>query len=266
MSSSPPDWPVGVDRRILDETDSTNAEAARLNADPGGPVWVLARRQTRGRGRRGRAWRDPEGNFAATFLQRPASLPSEAALRSFVAALALADALEAVAGVGDRLTLKWPNDVLLDGAKLAGILLEAGAGYLCVGIGVNLAAAPDPLTLEPDALAPVSLLAATGQQIAPETLLNDLAPAYDRWDRQLRQFGFAPVRTAFLSRAAAPGQGVTARIGTRRVQGVFDTIDESGALVLRTPEGRVTLAAADVHFSEPPKDRPTSEARHASGN
>lgn len=233
-----------------------------MAARPGGPTWILALRQTDGRGRRGRAWRDPAGNFAATYLQRPAPPPAAAALRSFVAALALADALDGAAGIGHRLALKWPNDVLLDDGKLAGILLEAGMGSLCVGIGVNLVSTPDPGGLEPGALAPVSLLQATGRQVTPETLLDHLAPAYDRWDRQLDQFGFAPIRHAFLDRAARLGRSVTARVGSGCVVGTFDTIDDSGALVLQTAEGRLSLAAADVHFSDGPKGR----ISHASGD
>src|SRR6187431_982931 len=117
-------WPAGVGREILETVDSTNAEALRrAEAGETGPLWLLARRQTAARGRRGRAWASPEGNFAASFLLRP---PGQPALRSFVAALGLHDAMVALTGRADLLALKWPNDVLLAGGKVAGILLETG--------------------------------------------------------------------------------------------------------------------------------------------
>ena len=141
--------------------DSTNAEALRrAAAGDVGPRWILARRQSAARGRRGRAWAMLPGNFAATLLARP---PGPLALRSFVAALGLYDAMVAATGRPELFALKWPNDVLLSGGKLAGILLESGAaGTLAVGIGVNLAAAPAAETLEPGAVTPVSLKGATG--------------------------------------------------------------------------------------------------------
>ena len=119
-------------------------EAARRLPDLRGPTWILALRQTAGRGRRGRAWTDPAGNFAATLVMRLDEPPARLALRSFVAALALHDALAAATGLPQGFALKWPNDVLLNGGKLSGILLESpGAGVLALGIGVNLRHAPE---------------------------------------------------------------------------------------------------------------------------
>lgn len=246
-------WPEGYGRIVLEETDSTNAHAARIADSLPGPTWILARRQTAAHGRRGRPWASPEGNFAATLATRPAGGPHLAALRSFVAALALHEALSAAAGGAGTFRLKWPNDVLLNGGKVAGILLEsAGAGRdatrLAVGIGVNLAAAPAASELEPGALRPVSLAGETGARIAPEAFLDLLAPAYARWEAQLAAFGFAPVRNAWLARAARLGEAITARTGTQTVQGRFETLDDSGALVLQTPQGRRAIAAADVYF------------------
>ncbi|MCX7645584.1 MAG: biotin--[acetyl-CoA-carboxylase] ligase [Rhodobacteraceae bacterium] len=246
-------WPEGYGRILLEEIDSTNAEAARIADTLAGPTWILARRQTAAHGRRGRPWASPEGNFAATLVTRPEGGPDQAALRSFVAALALHEALAAAAGQAEPFRLKWPNDVLLNGGKVAGILLEsAGAGRdvtrLAVGIGVNLAAAPAASEVEPGALRPVSLAGETGIAIAPETFLDLLAPAYARWEDQLAAFGFAPVRNAWLARAARLGETVTARTGTETVRGRFETLDDSGALVLQTPQGRRAIAAADVYF------------------
>ncbi len=226
--------------------------AARL-ATGSAPTWVLALRQTAGRGRRGRDWRDPPGNFAATLALRPKCAPAEAALYSFVAALALHEALGAVAGPDAPLAIKWPNDVLLNGSKVAGILLEShgqgqGVAQLLIGIGVNLAQAPDPGTLEPGALAPVALASAAGVHLTPEAFLTPLAAAFARWQAQFETFGFAPIRSAWLARAARLGQAVTARTGQRTQSGIFETIDESGAIVLQTPQGRVSMAAADIFF------------------
>lgn len=238
---------------MLEETDSTNAHAARIADTLSGPTWILARRQTAAHGRRGRPWASPRGNFAASLLLRPDGRPEQVALRSFVAALALHDAFVAATGRAEALSLKWPNDVLLYGGKVAGILLESvGAGHgvarLVIGIGVNLAAAPAPDEVEPGATRPVSLAGETGLRIAPEDFLGLLAPAYERWEGQLRTFGFAPVRAAWLARAARLGETLTARTGRESIEGRFETLDETGALVLRTPGGRVAVPAADVYF------------------
>ena len=153
----------------------------------------------------------------------------------------------------DGLALKWPNDVLLNGGKLAGILLEsAGQGghlaHLAIGIGVNVVAAPEPGALEPGALRPVSLLGEVGAQVAPETLFDHLASAYARREAEFTARGFAPIREAWLARAAKLGQTITARTAARETSGTFETVDASGALVLHTSEGRVAIPAADVYF------------------
>lgn len=216
-----------------------------------GPAWVMARRQTAGRGRRGRAWHDPEGNLAATLVMRPAGGPADAALRSFVAALALSDALRRLLGPGPRIALKWPNDVLLNGGKVAGILLESsGQGgrldYLCVGVGVNLQAVPPGV--EAGAVPPVSVLAETGIAVAPETMLETLASAYATREAQIVATGFAAIRAAWLAEAAHLGQKITARTAAETVTGTFDTLAEDGSLVLATSQGPRRIAAADVYF------------------
>ena len=247
MSAERPDWPSGYDRVVLDEVDSTNAEAQRRAAELAGRHWILARRQTAGRGRRGRAWTDPPGNFAASLVMRLDAPPAQMALRSFVAGLALHDALVGLTGLAGAFALKWPNDVLLNGGKVAGILLESGAGgLLIVGIGVNLRAAPPN---GPDAMfPPVALRVETGHDIAPERLLDHLAPAFARWEDRLRDQGFAPLRAAFLQRAARLGDRIRARTHTAEFEGRFETIDSTGALVLSTPDGPVTVPAADIFF------------------
>ncbi len=180
MSNS--DWPDGVGRVVLAEVDSTLSEAARLAPDLAGPTWILALKQTAGRARRGRGWIDPAGNFASTLVMRPDGGPERAALRSFIASLALYDAFVAVTGRAEGLALKWPNDVLLNGGKVAGILLESsGAGDLSIGIGVNLLNAPALADVEVGAVAPVSLLSQTAVRITPEKFLDALAPAFARY-------------------------------------------------------------------------------------
>ena len=225
------------------------AEAARRAPSTSQPTWIFAHSQTAAKGRRGRAWVQPAGNFSATLLLPPGPPPAEQALRSFVAALALDAALVELTGRPDLFALKWPNDVLLAGGKLAGILLEGyGSGHLAVGIGVNLAAAPDKSHVEDSAVAPVALAEVTGVSIAAEEFLAPLAAHFARFEAQLSTYGFAPIRTAWLARAARLGQVVTARTLRDETTGTFETVDESGQLVLSTAKGRVTIPAADVYF------------------
>nr|WP_217356031.1 biotin--[acetyl-CoA-carboxylase] ligase [Ruegeria arenilitoris] len=238
---------------IVQEVDSTLNEAARLAPTAPGPVWIMAHHQTAARGRRGRAWANPKGNLAATLLMRPQGNPEQAALRSFVAALALFDACVAVTGRADGLSLKWPNDVLLNGGKLAGILLEStgkggGVSYLSIGIGVNLSEAPPAYAVEQSAVRPVSLLSETGAAVLPEDFLTELAAAYAQYEIQFVTYGFEPIRTAWLSRAARLGEVITARTSTSETVGTFETVDSGGNLVLKTAKGRVSIPAADVYF------------------
>ncbi|MDT8328478.1 MAG: biotin--[acetyl-CoA-carboxylase] ligase, partial [Roseovarius sp.] len=245
--------PEGYGRRVLATVDSTNAEAARIAPGLAGPEWILALEQTAGRGRRGRAWRDPKGNFAASLVMRPGETADRVALRSFVASLALFEALVAVTGRAEAFALKWPNDVVLNGGKLAGILLEsAGSGarfsHFAIGIGVNLREAPEARAVEPGALAPVSVLSGTGVAVTPEAFLDLLAPAYARAEAQFVTYGFEPIRTAWLARAARLGEVITARTSREEVTGTFETVDGAGNLVLSTPKGRHAIAAAEVFF------------------
>ncbi len=194
----------------------------------------------------------PPGNFAATLVMRVQEPPATVALRSFVAALALYDAFAAVTGQPTPFALKWPNDVLLNGGKVAGILLEsfsvADTSHLAIGFGVNLAAVPGAGEVERDATAPVSLAGETGALVDPSDFLAALAPAYATWETRFTTYGFAPMREAWLARATRLGQQITARTGTASTTGIFDTVDASGALVLATTQGRRAIPAADVFF------------------
>ncbi|TCO72532.1 BirA family biotin operon repressor/biotin-[acetyl-CoA-carboxylase] ligase [Rhodovulum euryhalinum] len=217
------------------------------------PTWIAARRQTAAVGRRGRAWAAPEGNLSVTLAFDPGCGPAQAALYSFVASYALY--ATCLAYVEDRgaVSLKWPNDVLLSGGKLAGILLESdGTGgrvqRLSIGIGVNLNTAPAAVALEPRGLAPVTLAQSIGEPVDPLEFLSFLAEHFAHQDAFFRSNGFGPLRAAWLERAARLGQTITARTGTDEVTGTFVTVDEDGQLVLETAGGRRTIAAADVFF------------------
>ena len=251
--SARPQWPEGVVRHVLESTDSTNAHAMRAAPALAGPAWFLAYEQTAGRGRRARPWASPRGNFHATLLMQPSEAASVVALRSFAAALALRDSLVALTGLAAAFTLKWPNDVLLNGGKVAGILLESissgdGVAHLAIGVGVNLIAAPDQSLLEPGAVRAVSLLEETGLRVTPEAFLDQVAPGYARWEAVFVAEGFAPLRQEWLNHAARLGEVIYARTGTATREGRFETVDASGALILDTVAGRVAISAAEVFF------------------
>ena len=242
-------WPEGYARVILDSVDSTMAEAARRANDLTGPTWIMAHDQTAARGRRGRPWVHPPGNLAATLIYRPDATAQEAAKRSFLAANAL---FETLAIYVDRyaLSLKWPNDVLLNGGKVAGILLEsAGRGpfvdWLSVGIGVNLQAVPDGIT---GPFPPVSLKGEGGADVTAQDFLTTLAGNYATQELKLSALGFARIREDWLRHAAKLGEVITARTGKDVIKGIFDTVDEDGNLVLITGMGPRAIPAADVFF------------------
>lgn len=244
------DWPPGYLLRHLEEVDSTNEEARRLAlAGAAGPLWILADVQTKGRGRRGREWQAPAGNLTATLLLRPDKPLAQCAQLSFVAALAVA-AMVADHAPWLSVNLKWPNDVLVEGRKIAGILLEstgndaARPDWVAVGIGVNLAGHPA------DTEFPATSLAAHGAKAPrPSDALASLAVHWSRWYDTWTERGFAPVRDAWLARAAGLGTRIRARLAGGETQGMFEGIDESGALLLRESGARLrTIAAGEVFF------------------
>jgi BirA family biotin operon repressor/biotin-[acetyl-CoA-carboxylase] ligase len=232
--------------RFLDFVDSTNAEALRLaKAGERGPLWIVAKEQSRGRGRRGRAWMSPVGNLYATLMLTDPAPAAVAPQLGFVAALALHDAAVAAApAFTSRLALKWPNDLLCAGRKIAGILIE-GEGdpvVVAVGIGVNCRHHPDATEL------PATDFAAEGADVSAAMLFDHLAVAMQArlalWNRGA---GFAGVRAAWLSRALGLGQPIRVRLAERETTGCFETIDDAGRLVLRTASGEAeAVAAGDV--------------------
>ncbi|MGZ5928119.1 MAG: biotin--[acetyl-CoA-carboxylase] ligase [Rhizomicrobium sp.] len=240
-------WPQGYGLKRYDEIDSTNEEARRLAAlGEAGPVWLIAARQTAGRGRRGRSWETAGGNLAATLLLRPDRDQGDWAQLSFVTAIAAADTAADFA-TGARIALKWPNDVLADGKKLAGILLETANGpssALAIGVGMNLAHHPDGTEF------PATSLAALGAPTpSADDALAALAAGFAKWYEIWRAQGFGAIREAWLARAAGLGARIRARLATEERSGLFEGIDENGALLLNEGFGRASvLPAADIFF------------------
>ena len=248
MTGGGPILPPGYRLARHDRIASTNETAKRRARDgePAGLV-VWAREQTAGRGRRGRPWVSPPGNLYLSLLLRPASPANEAPQLSFVAALALADSLAAFLPEPAAIACKWPNDILLGGRKVAGILLESEIGeagrlaFLVVGVGVNLASSP------PDTEFPASSLAEAGAQaVAPARLLERFLADFDLWQRRWRQEGFGPVREKWLARASFLGERIHVRLDTAGFCGRFLDIDAQGALLLEADGERRRVAAGAV--------------------
>jgi len=237
---------AGVRHITYETLGSTNAEAlARARAGERGPLWISAARQSAGRGRRGSVWMSRPGNLAATLLLTDPSPPDKAAQLAFVAALALHDAVAACAPqLGPLLTLKWPNDLLLGGAKLAGILIEgevAPAFAVCIGIGVNCAAHPD------DTPYPATDLAHAGALASPEQVLGALGAAMERRLSQWqRGDGFAGIRADWLKRAAGLGDDIRVRLPDRDLGGRFGGLDDDGRLLLQQADGVIAVTAGEI--------------------
>lgn len=241
----------------LESVDSTNAEAKRLAADgwPDSTV-VWAKRQTAGRGRRGRTWVSPEGNLFFSILLRPPYPAMNVMQLGFVAANAIADALQVLAPRGTFVTVKWPNDVLVEGKKVAGILMEAEPDeenpgqlkWLVLGIGVNIVSHPANIDSEYPA---TSLIAegVTKDGLNIEALLDTLVKRFLAGFVTWRNLGFGPIRRHWLLRAKGLGGPVVVRLPNETLHGIFAALDEDGALVLHL-EGRPNrrITAGDVFF------------------
>ncbi|GAB1716064.1 MAG: Biotin--acetyl-CoA-carboxylase ligase [Nitrobacter sp.] len=250
---------AGYRLATFDSIGSTNTEAlVRARAGETGPIWLATTAQTAGRGRRQRAWVTPRGNLATSILEVIDTQPAVAATLSFAAGLALEAALQTVSlearmrsPGSENVTfhLKWPNDVLAGGRKLAGILLEAetvahGRLAVVVGIGANVVAAPGGL---PN---PAVSLRDLGIDVGAEDLFRALTEAWVEfrgiWDRGR---GFDDLRRLWLDRAAGVGQPVSIQSGSSTISGIFETIDDDGCLILATADGkRVAVSAGDVYF------------------
>ena len=233
-----------------DALASTNAEPRRrAEAGEAGPVWITAKVQTAGRGRRGRSWATGEGNLAASLLMTTDRPAVEAAQVSFIAALAAADLIDTCLGDGAA-RLKWPNDVLIHRRKVVGVLVESGMRpdrrlWLAVGVGVNLASHPA------DVERPATSLAEhmAGPPPAPSAALEVLAAAFERWRAVWAADGFAPIAAGWTARAYGLGEACEARLGDRTLSGVAEGLEPDGALRLRLHGGAVErIAAGDVFF------------------
>jgi BirA family transcriptional regulator, biotin operon repressor / biotin---[acetyl-CoA-carboxylase] ligase len=230
----------------FERIDSTNDEAKRL-AEAGAPegTFVLAQEQSAGRGRRGRAWVSPRGNFFGSLLLRPHGAPADAAQLGFATSLAVAEAAEHFLPRDRAVTCKWPNDVLIDGRKLAGILLESRGGtaidWLVIGIGVNLVAHPERTDY------PATSLTAAGRDaVDVAAFLPILAVRLLAWYEAWRAEGFAALREPWLARAHGLGGAIRARLPDTEIAGRFAGIDETGRLLLDAADGRRHIAAAEI--------------------
>jgi BirA family biotin operon repressor/biotin-[acetyl-CoA-carboxylase] ligase len=235
----------------FDQVGSTNSEAiVQARAGERGPMWFVTAEQTAGRGRRQRPWIAPKGNLACSVLETIDVTPAVAATLGFAAGLALETALREVAGSASlRFALKWPNDVLAGQAKLTGMLLEAeslpgGELAVVVGMGTNVVAAPEGTPT------PATSLRALGIETSAEALFTALSDSWAEcrgiWDQGR---GFGEIRRRWLACAAGLGQPVAVHTGNATVSGIFDTIDETGCMIVRTAAGdRIPISAGDVHF------------------
>lgn len=227
---------------------STN-DTARALASDGAPhgtvVWALS--QSAGRGRQGRSWVSPPGNLYVSVILRPRVPVPRLTGVGFLAALSVADALDGVLP-SRRAELKWPNDVLLEGRKVAGILPEAliAAGAppaVILGIGINLREAPA------DTPYPATSLAANGAaDVTPERMLDALLPALARWLARWESEGFEPARQAWMGRAHGLGRRGTVRTGDGWLEGRLIGLDEDGALLVEAAAGPRRVTAGEVAF------------------
>lgn len=233
------------------EIGSTN-EAALVRARAGdpGPFWIRADRQVSGRGRQGRTWISPAGNLYCTLMLRTGAPPADLPQLSQVAAVALVEALEGVVGRLPTLRIKWPNDLLLGRAKVAGILVEGtrtadGAQACVIGCGVNCSNAPTHLPYE------VTSLSLASREVTPSDVFDRLQPAMGAavalWDEGR---GFAAIRARWLARALPLETELTVRSGPTPLIGRYRGIDTRGRLLLMGPDGPVTVEAGEVNLSE----------------
>src|SRR6478672_7830193 len=228
---------AGVRLIAHDTIGSTNTEACRLaRTGERAPLWITAKQQTAGRGRRDNVWISEPGNLYASLL-----LPDVPAGRAgdlaFVAGLGVYDAVAELAPpVASRLSLKWPNDVLLGGAKLAGILIEAEQDWAVVGIGINCAHHPK------DTLQPATDLTSAGAPLPADVMFSRLSKTLHVRLRQWAEgAGFAAVRSDWLIRAAGIGKDIRVRLPAQELAGQFQGLDETGHLLLRLPDGNIQV-------------------------
>ncbi len=232
---------IRFDVRHYDSVGSTNDEALRLASEGAAHGTVVhADEQTAGRGRLSRHWQSPPGNLYLSIVLRPDVPALRRAEIGFVAALAVADAIEMVLPNQLRTTLKWPNDVLLRGGKISGILLESADDTLILGIGVNVLQAPGGVTYQ------VSTIVGCGGLATVDGTRGHLLTALGHWWDVWERDGFSPIRAAWLARAHPPGTALRLAVGDRSIEGRFADLALDGTLIIDTDDGRRRVAAGDV--------------------
>lgn len=221
--------------------------AARAAAGEPAGLAVLALRQTSARGSRGRGWQSPAGNLSLSVLLRPKDSAADAGRWPLAAGVAVVDAARPLLPEPGALTLKWPNDVMLRGRKLAGVLIDttldrAGAlASVIIGIGANLAVAPDVGGRETACLADEGIVPP-----APEKFARSVLERLAYWEGLPEPDGFAALRAAWLACAHPLGMPLTVLYGTSRLDGAFRGLSPEGHLLLQTPEGLRTLSTGEV--------------------
>lgn len=244
---TPERWPDAFGLEVFDEIDSTQSEARRRAlAGASGPVWIMAKRQTAGHGRRGRVWHSPTGNLMTSVLLRPDVAIADAPQISFVAALAVADVFDLYAP--GRCLLKWPNDPLLDGRKAAGVLPDSAGradgrlDWLIVGFGLNLSSSPQDVPYPT-----ISLAEATGTPPDADIVITQLANAWARRFSDWQARGFGSIREAWLARAFGIGSDIKVQLDAGSFVARFEGLDDRGGLIARLPDGQMRhIAAGDI--------------------
>lgn len=245
-SGQPPAYPL-LAYPALDSTNDEVRRQAALGGEDG--LVITADTQSAGRGRSGRFWQSPEGNLHLSMLMRPVCSPERATELPFVVALAVAEAVAGLVPVARAVRCKWPNDVLIDDRKVAGVLIESemrpegGVDWIAVGIGVNVAMAPG----DDEVIFPATCLSAAGGRDDGVASVRDAV--VDRlyfWRRRWEEGGFAPIRRAWLGVAWRLGAPLAVRMGDDRIEGIFSDLDVRGALILQSADGLRVIPAGDV--------------------
>ena len=240
-----------------DSLDSTNVQAAKLiDAGETTPFWVRADIQTAGRGRRGRDWVSPKGNFYGSACYSFKGSPEEAAKLSFVAAIAVYEALQAYS-LTSQPSLKWPNDILIEDGKIAGLLLEANKGHVIIGIGVNLVSHPPTGNIAPthllEHIKSEALETDEPEFTGVEAFLAILAAKLDQAIKKHLAYGFSATRADWLDRAQGIPGPVTVRLPDEAFEGEAEELLENGALRIRLNNGSFRdIHAGDVYFGTGP--------------